>query len=180
METGTSNLSPAASYRNGRISVNDAGREEASGEFVGAQRKTRGISGWSFGFKREIIGRRREHMNVSRTRTWWVVMVAVCFLASGLRADTIKLKDGSTVAREVPGRHGFRRSPSMRMAISNIIPLPILDSITFGDQVLQPARHHVSQPAPMAALRIAVSSNPSIARQERPGSRRERSCGAHD
>ncbi len=36
-------------------------------------------------------------MKVLKTRTWWVMFVAVCFFASLLRADTLKLKDGTSV-----------------------------------------------------------------------------------
>ncbi len=66
-------------------------------------------------------------------RTWLVVIVAVCFLAPLLRADSITFKNGSTVQGKYLGGTDsnvtfYTGNQLMHYAISDI------DSITFGSQ----------------------------------------------
>lgn len=103
-------------------------------------------------------------MSVFRTRTWWVVMVACCFLAAGLRADTIKLKDGSTVQ----GKYlGGTDSQVTFYTNGNLQHYPIadLDSITFGDESSSSAAASTtpSQPAPVVQASQASQESSSAA-----------------
>lgn len=71
-------------------------------------------------------------MNASKTRTWWLVIVAVCFLASVLRADTLKLKDGRTIE----GKYLGGTDSDITFYTNNQLehfPITNAVSITFGD-----------------------------------------------
>ena len=70
-------------------------------------------------------------MSVSKIRTWLVVIVAVCFLAPFLRADSITLKNGSTVQGKYLGGTDsqvtfYTNNQLMHYAIADIA------SISFG------------------------------------------------
>jgi len=86
-------------------------------------------------------------MNVSKARTWWVVIVAICFLAPLLHADSIRFKNGSTVDGKYLGGTDsqvtfYTNNQLKHFAIADI------DSIIFGDQN---STSSSSLPAPMAA-----------------------------
>ena len=72
-------------------------------------------------------------MNAFRTRTWWAVVVAVCFLVPLLHADSIKFKNGQTLQGKYLGGTDsqvtfYTNNQLKHYAISDI------DSITFGDE----------------------------------------------
>lgn len=72
-------------------------------------------------------------MNAFRTRTWWAVIVAVCFLAPLLHADSIKFKNGQTLQGKYLGGTDsqvtfYTNNQLKHYAISDI------DSITFGGE----------------------------------------------
>ena len=86
-------------------------------------------------------------MNVSKARTWWVVIVAICFLAPLLHADSIRFKNGSTVDGKYLGGTDsqvtfYTNNQLKHFAIADI------DSIIFG---AQNSTSSSSLPAPMAA-----------------------------
>ncbi len=90
-------------------------------------------------------------MNVFKARTWWVLIVAVCFLAPLLlRADTLTFKDGRTVNGKYLGGTDsqvtfYTNNQLEHFAISDI------DSITFGDQTSSAPAPAAVTPAPAAA-----------------------------
>ncbi len=71
-------------------------------------------------------------MNASKTRTWWVVVVAICFLASVLRADTLKLKDGRTIEGKYLGGTDSDITFYTNGQLEHF-PIANAASITFGD-----------------------------------------------
>ncbi|HUZ46229.1 MAG TPA: hypothetical protein VMW54_06290 [Terriglobia bacterium] len=104
-------------------------------------------------------------MNAFRTRTWWVLIVAACFLAVGLRADTLTLKDGRTIQ----GKYlGGTDSQVTFYTNGNLQHFPIANmvSITFGDETSSSAAESpiASQPAPVVAA-APVSSSPASSSQ---------------
>jgi hypothetical protein len=99
-------------------------------------------------------------MNVSKTRTWWVMIVTICFLAPLLYADTLKLNDGRTIHGKYLGGTDsqvtfYTNNQLQHFAISDI------DSITFGDTTPPPATSD-SQPAPVAPAPV-VQAPPAAA-----------------
>jgi hypothetical protein len=96
-------------------------------------------------------------MNASKTRTWWMVIIAVCFLASVLSADTLKLKDGRTIE----GKYlGGTDSEVTFYTNGNLQHFPIanLASITFGDETSSVAATSSSTSQPAAAAPVASSA----------------------
>lgn len=86
-------------------------------------------------------------MNAFRTRTWWAVIVAVCFLVPLLHADSIKFKNGRTLQGKYLGGTDsqvtfYTNNQLKHYAISDI------ESITFGDE---------------ASTSSAVAATPSVA-----------------
>ena len=70
-------------------------------------------------------------MNAFRTRTWWAVIVAICFLAPLLHADSITFKNGQTLQGKYLGGTDsqvtfYTDNQLKHYAVSDI------DSITFG------------------------------------------------
>jgi YMGG-like Gly-zipper len=98
-------------------------------------------------------------MNVCKTRTWWVVIVAICFLAPLLRADSLKLKDGRTIQGKYLGGTDsqvtfYTDNQLQHFAIADI------DSITFGDQTSSSSAAPAS-PAPVVQAPPASSQTSS-------------------
>ena len=86
-------------------------------------------------------------MKVFGIRTWLVVIVAVCFLAPLMRADSIRFKNGSTVQGKYLGGTDsnvtfYTGNQLMHYAISDI------DTITFGGQTSS-SSSAASAPAPV-------------------------------
>ena len=106
-------------------------------------------------------------MKVFGTRTWWVVVVVVCFLAPLLHADSLKFKNGQTVDGKYLGGTDsqvtfYTNNQLKHYAIADI------DTITFGDQTSS-AAPAAATAAPVvtappassaAASQTATSSNP--------------------
>ncbi len=96
-------------------------------------------------------------MNVSKTRTWWVVIVAVCFLAPLLHADTLRFKDGRTVDGKYLGGTDsqvtfYTNNQLQHFAIADI------DSIIFGDQnSTSSSSSPMASPAPVVQAPVASS-----------------------
>lgn len=92
-------------------------------------------------------------MKVLKIRTWWVAILAICFLAPLLRADTLQLKDGRTVEGKYLGGTDsqitfYTNNQLEHFAIGDV------KSIVFGDQTsssTQPAPPAPSTPAPVVA-----------------------------
>lgn len=93
-------------------------------------------------------------MNASKIRTWWVVIVAICFLAPFLYADSLQLKDGRTIEGKYLGGTDsqitfYTNNQLQHYAISDVA------SITFGDQASTSASTSsssaASSPAPAPA-----------------------------
>lgn len=88
-------------------------------------------------------------MNFFRTRTFWVVAIAVCFLAPLLHADSIRFKNGRTLQGKYLGGTDsqvtfYTNNQLMHYAISDI------ETITFGGQPsTSPAAAAVPTPAPI-------------------------------
>lgn len=104
-------------------------------------------------------------MKVSRTRTCWTLIVVFCFLAPVLRADSLKLKDGSTVQGKYLGGTDsqitfYANNQLQHYAISDV------DSITFGDVTTSSSSSSSAPPAnpapvvqaPPASSQTAASS----------------------
>jgi len=72
-------------------------------------------------------------MNASKTRTWWVAIVAVCFFASLLRADTLKMNDGTTVQGKYLGGTDSQITFYVNGNLQHF-PVANVESITFGTQ----------------------------------------------
>lgn len=103
-------------------------------------------------------------MKASRFRTWWVAAVAVCFLASLLNADTIKLKNGQTIEGKYLGGTDsditfYANGRLEHFAISNT------ESITFGGTSSPAAMTSSSSQAMAAAPVPAASSNTSMSQE---------------
>jgi hypothetical protein len=87
-------------------------------------------------------------MNAFRTRTWWAVIVAVCFLAPLLCADSIKFNNGQTIQGKYLGGTDsqvtfYTDNQLKHFAVSDI------DSITFGgDTSTSSAAAAPAEPAP--------------------------------
>ena len=99
-------------------------------------------------------------MNAFRTRTWWVVIVAVCFLAPLLHADSIKFKNGQTLQGKYLGGTDsqvtfYTNNQLKHYAISDI------DSITFGDvtSTSSDAASAEPTPAPVVQAPPATAAN---------------------
>ena len=96
-------------------------------------------------------------MNVSKTRTWWVVIVAVCFLAPLLHADTLRFKDGRTVDGKYLGGTDsqvtfYTNNQLQHYAVADI------DSIIFGDQnSTSSSSSPMASPAPVVQAPVASS-----------------------
>jgi hypothetical protein len=89
-------------------------------------------------------------MNFFRTRTWWTVIVAVCFLAPLLHADSLKFKNGRTIQGKYLGGTDsqvtfYTNNQLMHYAIGDI------DSITFGGQASAPSAA-AATPAPVVTV----------------------------
>jgi YMGG-like Gly-zipper len=102
-------------------------------------------------------------MKASKIRAYWVGVIAVCFLTSLLRADTLKLKDG----RVIQGKYlGGTDSQVTFYTNGNLQHFPIANavSITFGDGTSSnPAMSSsTSQPAPVVAAASASSGTASM------------------
>jgi YMGG-like Gly-zipper len=101
-------------------------------------------------------------MNLAKTRNWWVVIVAVCFFASVLRADTLKLKDGRTIQ----GKYlGGTDSQITFYTNGNLEHFAISDatSITFGGQdTTLPATSTTSPAAPAPAASPSAASSGTV------------------
>ncbi len=103
-------------------------------------------------------------MNVFKARTWWVLIVAVCFLAPLLHADTLKLKDGRTVDGKYLGGTDsqvtfYTNNQLEHFAISDIA------SITFGDQTSSTPAPAAVTPAPAAVTPAPVVKAPATSAQ---------------
>ncbi|MCL5670768.1 MAG: hypothetical protein M1423_05645 [Acidobacteria bacterium] len=101
-------------------------------------------------------------MSAFRTRTWWVVIVAGCFLAVGLRADTLTLKDGRTIQ----GKYlGGTDSQVTFYTNGNLQHFPIANmvSITFGDETSSSAAASPSTSQPAAPVVAAAPESSSTA-----------------
>jgi hypothetical protein len=100
-------------------------------------------------------------MNASKTRTWLVAIVAVCFFASVLHADTLRMKDGRTIQGKYLGGTDsqitfYTNGNLQHYAIADT------DSITFGDQTSSaPAASSMNSaaPAPEASSNVAPSGS---------------------
>ena len=96
-------------------------------------------------------------MNVSKTRTWWMVIVAVCFLAPLLHADTLRFKDGRTVDGKYLGGTDsqvtfYTNNQLQHYAVADI------DSIIFGDQnSTSSSSSPMASPAPVVQAPVASS-----------------------
>jgi YMGG-like Gly-zipper len=99
-------------------------------------------------------------MNVSKTRTWWVVFVAVCCFASLLRADTLKLKDGTSVEGKYLGGTDSDITFYVNGQLQHF-PIANTVSITFGTQDSPPpaASSGASVPATAAPSGASTSQN---------------------
>jgi hypothetical protein len=103
-------------------------------------------------------------MNFFRIRTWWVAVVAVCFLAPLLHADSIKFKNGQTLQGKYLGGTDsqvtfYTDNQLKHYAISDV------DSITFGGQTstsaATPAAPAMASPAPVVAPQQTTPTNVS-------------------
>jgi hypothetical protein len=103
-------------------------------------------------------------MNFFRIRTWWVAVVAVCFLAPLLHADSIKFKNGQTLQGKYLGGTDsqvtfYTDNQLKHYAISDV------DSITFGGQTstsaVTPAAPAMASPAPVVAPQQTTPTNVS-------------------
>ncbi len=86
-------------------------------------------------------------MNAFRTRSWWAVIVAVCFLAPLLHADSIKFKNGQTLQGKYLGGTDsqvtfYTNNQLKHYAVSDI------DSITFGDDTSSSSAAAPAEPTP--------------------------------
>lgn len=98
-------------------------------------------------------------MKVLKTRSWWVAILAICFLAPHLRADTLKFKDGSTVDGKYLGGTDsqvtfYTNNQLEHYAIADI------SSITFGDQASS-ATTTVIPTAPVSPATPATATTPA-------------------
>lgn len=100
-------------------------------------------------------------MKVFRTRTWWVVIVAVCFLAPlFLHADSLKFKNGQTIEGKYLGGTDsqvtfYTYNQLKHYAIADI------DTITFGDQTTTPSPSAAVTPAPVVTAPQTTSGTTS-------------------
>ena len=97
-------------------------------------------------------------MNAFRTRTLWAAIVAVCFLASLLHADSLKFKNGQTLQGKYLGGTDsqvtfYTNNQLKHYAISDI------DSITFGDVTSTPSAAAASTPAPIVKAPEATAAD---------------------
>jgi hypothetical protein len=86
-------------------------------------------------------------MNAFRTRTWWAVIVAVCFLAPLLHADSIKFKNGQTLQGKYLGGTDsqvtfYTDNQLKHYAVSDV------DSITFSDDTSTSSAAGPAEPTP--------------------------------
>jgi len=86
-------------------------------------------------------------MNAFRTRTWWVAIVVVCFLAPLLHADSIKFKNGRTLQGKYLGGTDsqvtfYTNNQLKHYAISDI------ESITFGGETASTSTSSAAAPTP--------------------------------
>jgi YmgG-like glycine-zipper protein len=86
-------------------------------------------------------------MNAFRTRSWWAVIVAVCFLAPLMHADSIKFKNGQTLQGKYLGGTDsqvtfYADNQLKHYAVSDI------DSITFGDDTSSSSAAAPAEPTP--------------------------------
>ncbi|HUX09080.1 MAG TPA: hypothetical protein VMW51_00480, partial [Terriglobia bacterium] len=93
-------------------------------------------------------------MNVFKTRTWWVVIVTICFLAPLLHADSLRFKNGSIVDGKYLGGTDsqvtfYTGNQLKHYAIADI------DSITFGGQVSTSSSEPMAAPAPVVQAPVA-------------------------
>ena len=93
-------------------------------------------------------------MNVFKTRTWWVVIVTICFLAPLLHADSLRFKNGSTVDGKYLGGTDsqvtfYTGNQLKHYAIADI------DSITFGGQTSTSSSEPMAAPAPVVQAPVA-------------------------
>jgi YMGG-like Gly-zipper len=101
-------------------------------------------------------------MNFFRTRTLWAVIVAVCFLAPLLHADSLTFKNGQTVQGKYLGGTDsavtfYTNNQLMHYAISDI------ESITFGgqDTASSAAAPATPTPAPIVKAPQATAASTS-------------------
>lgn len=101
-------------------------------------------------------------MKASKTRTWWVAIVAVCFFASVLHADTLKMKDGRTIQGKYLGGTDsqitfYTNGQLQHFAIADT------DSITFGTTASPaPAAASVSPAAPASQAASTSASSGTV------------------
>jgi len=101
-------------------------------------------------------------MNVFKTRTWWVVIVTICFLAPLLHADSLRFKNGSTVDGKYLGGTDsqvtfYTGNQLKHYAIADI------DSITFGGQTSTSSSEPMAAPAPVVQAPVASPQTSSQA-----------------
>lgn len=97
-------------------------------------------------------------MNAFRTRTWWAAIVAVCFLAPLLHADSIKFKNGQTLQGKYLGGTDsqvtfYTDNQLKHYAVSDI------DSISFGDDTSTATAPAGPAPAPVVQAPAATAAN---------------------
>jgi len=93
-------------------------------------------------------------MNVFKTRTWWVVIVTICFLAPLLHADSLRFKNGSTV----DGKYLGGTDSQVTFYIGNQLKhyaIADIDSITFGGQTSTSSSEPMAAPAPVVQAPVA-------------------------
>jgi len=94
-------------------------------------------------------------MNAAKIRTCWVIIVAICFLAPLLHADSLQLKDGRTIQGKYLGGSDsqitfYTNNQLQHYAISDV------DSITFGDQTSSSTSTSASSSTSSAAMPAPV------------------------
>lgn len=97
-------------------------------------------------------------MNAFRTRTWWAVIVAVCFLVPLLHADSIKFNNGQTLQGKYLGGTDsqvtfYTDNQLKHYAISDI------ESITFGGETSTSSSAAEPTPAPIVQAPQATAGN---------------------
>jgi len=100
-------------------------------------------------------------MNVSKTRTWWVLLAAICFLAPLLHADSIRFKDGSTLNGKYLGGTDsqitfYANNQLQHFAITDV------DSIIFGDQT-STSSTPAPAPSPAPVVKAPAASSRTTA-----------------
>jgi len=98
-------------------------------------------------------------MKASKIQAYWVGVIAVCFLTSLLRADTLTLKGGRTIQGKYLGGTDSQVTFYTNGSLEHFL-IKDMVSITFGDETSSSSATYPSttQPAPVVAAAPAPSS----------------------